>query len=69
MDNTTEFRHRWLRDHAIFLVLLHTALRISELLTLDLDQYRGKHLLNVKRKGRNGNSIANVLGSKRATAR
>ena len=42
-----------LRDYAIFLVLLHTALRISELLSLDLDQYQGKHLLNVKRKGKN----------------
>ena len=41
------------RDYAIFLVLLHTGLRISELLSLELDQYRGKHFLNVKRKGKN----------------
>ena len=40
------------RDRAIFLALLHTALRISELLALDLDQYRGKHFHNVRRKGR-----------------
>jgi len=41
-----------LRDFAIFLVLLHTGLRVSELLGLDLDQYQGKHLQNVKRKGK-----------------
>lgn len=41
-----------IRDYAIFLVLLHTGLRISELLALELDQYRGKHFTNVKRKGR-----------------
>ena len=41
-----------LRDYAIFLVLLHTGLRVSELLSLDLDQYQGKHFHNVKRKGR-----------------
>ena len=41
-----------IRDFAIFLVLLHTGLRISELLDLDLDQYQGKHLVNVKRKGK-----------------
>jgi site-specific recombinase XerD len=42
-----------IRDYAIFLVLLHTALRVSELLALDLSQYQGKHLLNVRRKGKN----------------
>ena len=41
-----------IRDFAIFLVLLHTGLRISELLDLDLDQYQGKHFINVKRKGK-----------------
>lgn len=41
-----------LRDHAILLVVLHTALRISEALELDIDQYRGKHFTNVKRKGK-----------------
>lgn len=41
-----------LRDRAIFLVLLRTGLRVSELLRLDLDQYQGKHFLNVARKGR-----------------
>ena len=40
------------RDFAIFHVLLRTGLRISELLRLDLDQYQGKHFVNVKRKGR-----------------
>src|SRR5262249_44199938 len=41
-----------LRDHALFLVLLHTGLRVSELLSLDLAQYEGKHFKNVKRKGK-----------------
>ena len=41
-----------LRDYAILLVLLHTGLRISELLSLELDQYQGKHFVNVRRKGK-----------------
>lgn len=41
-----------LRDYVIFLVLLHTGLRISELLGLDINQYKGKHFQNVRRKGR-----------------
>jgi integrase/recombinase XerD len=40
------------RDYAIFLVLLHTGLRISELLALELDQHHGKHFTNVRRKGK-----------------
>lgn len=40
------------RDQAIFLTLLHTALRVSELLSLDLSQYKGKHLSNIRRKGK-----------------
>jgi integrase/recombinase XerD len=40
------------RNYAIFLVLLHTGLRVSELLALDLDQYGGKHFHTVKRKGK-----------------
>jgi integrase/recombinase XerD len=41
-----------LRDYALFLVLLATGLRVSELLGLDLIQYQGKHFVNVKRKGK-----------------
>jgi integrase/recombinase XerD len=41
-----------IRDYAALLVLLHTALRVSELLTLDLDQYRDKYLINIQRKGK-----------------
>jgi site-specific recombinase XerD len=41
-----------LRDFAILLVLLHTGLRVSELLALDLSQYRDKHLVNIRRKGK-----------------
>lgn len=40
------------RNYAIFIVLLHTGLRVSELLSLQLKQYDGKHLKNVKRKGK-----------------
>jgi site-specific recombinase XerD len=40
------------RDYALFLVLLHTGLRVSELLSLDYAQYKGKHFVNVQRKGR-----------------
>jgi integrase/recombinase XerD len=40
------------RDLALFLVLLETGLRISELLALDRAQYSGKHFEDVKRKGR-----------------
>jgi integrase/recombinase XerD len=39
-------------DQAAFLLLLHTGLRVSELLSLDLAQYHDKHFLDVKRKGR-----------------
>jgi len=39
------------RDYALFLVLLQTGLRISELLGLDLSQLSGKHFREVKRKG------------------
>jgi len=41
-----------LRDKAVFLLLLHTGLRVSELVGLDRSQYRGKHLVDVKRKGK-----------------
>jgi integrase len=41
------------RDYALFHVLFATALRVSELLALDLDQYDGRYLKNVRRKGRN----------------
>jgi site-specific recombinase XerD len=40
------------RDKAIFLLLLNTGLRVSELVALDRSQYRGKHLTDVKRKGK-----------------
>jgi integrase/recombinase XerD len=41
-----------LRDRAIFLILLHTGLRVSELLSLRRDQYTGKHFVNLRRKGK-----------------
>ena len=40
-----------LRDQVILLVMLDTAFRVSELVSLDLEQYEGKHFRNVKRKG------------------
>lgn len=42
-----------IRDQTILLVLLDTACRVSELIAIDLEQYRGKHFHNVKRKGNN----------------
>ena len=42
-----------LRDQALLLILLDTALRVSELIALDLEQYQGKHFHNVRRKGNN----------------
>ena len=41
------------RDQSMLLVMLDTALRVSELISLDIDQYAGKHFHNVKRKGNN----------------
>jgi integrase/recombinase XerD len=41
-----------LRDQALFLALLQTGMRISELLSLDLWQYQGKHFCDVRRKGK-----------------
>jgi len=40
------------RDKAIFLVLLHTGVRVSELVDIDRHQFRSKHLTDVKRKGK-----------------
>ncbi len=40
------------KGHAVLLVLLGTGLRVSELVSCDLSQYQGKHLVSVKRKGR-----------------
>jgi integrase/recombinase XerD len=40
------------RDRAIFLILLHTGLRVSELLSLRRDQYTGKHFVDLRRKGK-----------------
>lgn len=41
------------RDFALFHVLFVSALRVTELISLDMEQYHGKYLLNVRRKGRN----------------
>jgi site-specific recombinase XerD len=40
------------RDCAILLILLHTAVRVSEMVALDLKQYKGEYLRNIKRKGK-----------------
>lgn len=40
------------RDKAVLLVLLCTGLRVSELVAMDRSQYRGKHLHDIKRKGK-----------------
>jgi len=54
-----------LRDRAIFLVLLRTGLRVSELLSLDIDQYEDKHFHNVKRKGRKVTRAVFIAGEAR----
>lgn len=41
-----------MRNAALLFVLLHTGLRISELLALNLAQWDGRYLCNVRRKGR-----------------
>jgi integrase/recombinase XerD len=43
---------RGLRDRALFLTLLHTGLRVSELLAVQREQYTGRHLVDVRRKGK-----------------
>jgi integrase/recombinase XerD len=50
-----------LRDYVLFLVLLATGLRVSELLGLNLAQYQGKHFVNVKRKGKKVSSKVFLL--------
>jgi hypothetical protein len=40
------------RDFALFHVLYVTAMRVSELIELDIDQYNGRYLTNVQRKGK-----------------
>jgi len=39
------------RNRAILALLYYTGLRVSELCDLEIGQYDGKHLINVKRKG------------------
>lgn len=40
------------RNRALLTLLYYTGLRVSELVELDRDQYDGKHLRQLKRKGR-----------------
>ena len=47
-----------LRAYAVLILLLHTGLRLSEVLSLELDQYRRKHLAGVVR---NGKEVSHVL--------
>jgi integrase/recombinase XerD len=54
-----------LRDHAVFLLLLHTGLRVSELLSLELAQVQGKYFVNVKRKGRKVSAKVFLAGDAR----
>lgn len=45
------------RKRALLVVLLETGMRISETLRLSLDQYDGKYLRNVKRKGKRRDDV------------
>ncbi len=40
------------RDFALFHVLYATAMRVSELISLDIEQFDGRYLTNVQRKGK-----------------
>lgn len=40
------------RDFALFHVLYVTAMRVTELIEIDIDQYDGRYLINVQRKGK-----------------
>jgi site-specific recombinase XerD len=55
------------RDRAIFTVLLHTGLRVSEMVRLTLGQYTGKSFLRVRRKGRAETPIVHVPTDCRST--
>ena len=52
MAMKTGTRQRPIRNYAMVRLLLHAGMRISELLSVDLEHYRHKHLRNVKRKGK-----------------
>ena len=54
------------RDRAMLLVLLHTGLRVSEVVGLTLGQYTGKALLRVRRKGRSVTPLVHVSSDCRA---
>lgn len=53
MASNTKTLQTAVRDYAMLQLLLGTALRVSEVVNLDLDQYEGKHLVRVQRKGNN----------------
>ena len=54
------------RDRAMLLVLLHTGLRVSELVGLTLSQYTGKAFLRVRRKGQGVTPMVHVSSDCRA---
>ena len=56
---TAKNQRPW-RDRAILAVLLHTGLRVSEMVRLTRDQYTGKSFLRVKRKGRAETPLVHV---------
>ena len=54
------------RDRGLLLVLLHTGLRVSELVGLTLGQYTGKAFLRVRRKGQGVTPMVHVSSDCRA---
>ena len=54
---------------AVVLLMLHTALRVSELCRLDLAQYEGKYFRNVKRKGKNRTKLVFIPNSRASAVR
>lgn len=63
-DNVQRLRPR--RDRALLGVLLHTGLRINELLSLKLAQYKGDRLEAVERKGGGRTASVYLTASSRA---
>ena len=56
---TAKNQRPW-RDRAILAVLLHTGLRVSEMVRLTPSQYTGKSFLRVRRKGRAETPVVHV---------
>ena len=62
----TRANQRPARNRATFVLALHTGLRVSEISSLDLDQYQGKYLVNVQGKGNHFDDVYLSAEARRA---